>query len=439
MIRFADISGHFQKNEDGGMTLLGLYMGAGALIVGGLAVDGAQLMSTRTQLQVAADFAAHAALYTREHKDAQEAKAKAIELTRGSFPSLAFGKLLTEDNIHFGTYDAASQVFTIDENQREAVYVQTERLSSNANPVTSFLMQFVGFKDWDVLTPSVFEVYRPHCLRDGWVGDDTVDSQSNNYFHEGFCIHSNTEVEINSGSIYESGVTVSAPDGYRDVIVPTSGYESNDGLYEAIDGHYYPLRIFTQLDAIYKGIYDVTGESEYSRPYLINLVAVPLLTRTLSASDFVPGFIYTAECSGNQQLQIDATPVVRDIMIDTNCKISFKEGSALENVVIWTTNTSDRSINSPNDLRLGKDDNCDPANGVNIVTYGGFEVAAGLEIYGSQVLAKGPIQFSAKSDGVQGGSFISLQTVDGTSNTSMGICANNGGEVFEVDLFRMAG
>ena len=107
--------------------------------------------------------------------------------------------------------------------------------------------------------------------------------------------------------------------------------------------------------------------------------------------------------------------------------------------MIFTTNTGDFSVSSPAGLRLGADDNCDPAGGVQVVTYGGFRVPAGLEIYSSQVIAKGPIQFAANADGVDGGSFISGEYINATSNTTMGNCPNDQGEVFEVDLFRMAG
>ena len=53
-------------DEDGSTTILSLFLFLIALILGGLAIDFNKVISERTQLQVAADSAAHAALYTRE-------------------------------------------------------------------------------------------------------------------------------------------------------------------------------------------------------------------------------------------------------------------------------------------------------------------------------------------------------------------------------------
>ena len=437
MVQCADKVGEFSKNQDGGMTVLGLYVSVAMFILGGLAVDVSSLIAARTQLQVAADLAAHAALYSREKNSAADARADALALVQASFPNAAFGDLLTTGNIQFGTYNSASQTFTVDNTSSEAVYVQTERLTANNNPVASFLMQFAGYSEWDVITPSVFEVYRPRCLRDGWVAESTVDSQSNNEFQEGFCIHSNTVVEINNSSIFEVGVTVSMPD-QNDLVMPPAGWESNDGIEEALADAYINLRILGQLDQILAGLFD--EDSEHFRPYITDGTAVYLETGQLETSDFIPGRIHTFSCSGNERITIDANAAtLQGVVLVTDCKVQFSNASALEDVVIFTTNTDDRSVMAPQGLRLGAIDECDPAGSVQVVTYGGFEVAAGLEIYSSQVIAKGPIQFAAAADGVYGGSFISGETIDATSNTLMGHCPNSNGEVFEVDLFRMVG
>ena len=160
----------------------------------------------------------------------------------------------------------------------------------------------------------------------------------------------------------------------------------------------------------------------------------------LDTSDFTPGHIHVLECNGNKGVTIDASiTTLSEVVIDATCSIKFSSASALEDVTVFTTSTSDRSIESPSYLRLGAIDDCDPAGAVQIVTYGGFIVASNLQVYSSQVIARGPISFSASASGVSGGSFISGETIDGTSETLMGNCPNDQGEVFEVDLFRMAG
>ena len=140
------------------------------------------------------------------------------------------------------------------------------------------------------------------------------------------------------------------------------------------------------------------------------------------------------------KVTIDASSnTLSEVVVVTDCEIKFSNNSVLEDVVVFTTNTDDKSITSSQGLVLGRNDNCDPDGGVQIVTYGGFEVAANLEIYSSQAIARGPIQFAAQGNGVEGGSFISGETIDATSNTGMSACPTGMEEVFEVDLFRMAG
>ena len=429
--------GAFSKSEDGGMTVLGLYVSVAMFILGGLAVDVSSLIASRTQLQVAADMAAHAALYSREKNTADVARADALDLVQTSFPNGGFGELLKTANIQFGTYDRATQTFTVDNTSKEAVYVQTERLTANNNAVTSLLMQFAGYSEWDVITPSVFEVFRPFCLRDGWIAEGVVDSQANNTFESGFCLHSNTVIEMETNSVFESGVVVSMPD-YQNLVMPLAGWGSNIGIDDALADAYINLRILNQLDVIRAGLYD--DQSEHFRPYITDVTPIALTSRNVVPGDFTEGRIHTLTCNGMQSMRIDANAaVLQNVVIDTNCKIVFSDNSEVENAVIFTTNTGDFSVSSPAGLRLGADDNCDPAGGVQVVTYGGFRVPAGLEIYSSQVIAKGPIQFAANADGVDGGSFISGEYINATSNTTMGNCPNDQGEVFEVDLFRMAG
>ena len=429
----------FLSSESGGMTALGLYLGAATFMVGGLAIDVSNLIKVRTQLQVAADLAAHAALYSRERNDAATSKAIAMARVSESFPAIVHGNLLTVNDISFGSYNKSTLGFDVDDTMTEAVYVRTDRISSEGNPVASYFMQFVGMHEWDVATTSVFETYRPNCLRDGWIGEDVVDAQSNNDWADGYCVHSNEQVEFNNNSTFDSTVTVSMPGGHDTIVLPSSGYASNTGLYEAVEDDYMNLRILRNLDLVWAGLAD--SSSEYYRPYLAGAdpdSPVSLPGKNVDTGDFAPNQVYTYNCSGNQRLTIDASPTLKDVMIVTNCKIFMRNGSSFEDVTIWTTNTDDKSITGSH-VRFGADDNCDPAGGVNIVTAGGVEFASGLEIYSSQVIAQGPIQFAAAANGVEGGSFISGETIDGTSNTAMSGCPNDAGEVFEIDLFRMVG
>ena len=120
-------------DEEGGITALSLLMLIGALVLGGLAIDFANGQSAKTQLQITADAAAHAALVTRELHSAAEAKTVALTVAADNMPSSKFGTVLSAEDIQFGKWDAEKQVFTADPNSKDAVYVRTRREASRGN------------------------------------------------------------------------------------------------------------------------------------------------------------------------------------------------------------------------------------------------------------------------------------------------------------------
>ena len=65
-------------DERGGIAIFGLYMFMSVLIMAGLAIDMSHLINNKTRLQIAADTAAHAALYNRDTKSADDSKVAAL-------------------------------------------------------------------------------------------------------------------------------------------------------------------------------------------------------------------------------------------------------------------------------------------------------------------------------------------------------------------------
>ncbi len=157
----------FAKQQDGALTGLGLFMGLASIVIGGLAIDVANAMMARTQLQAAADAAAHAALYTREWQDAATSKQATLDVANVNMPSASFGSLLTADDIQFGFWDSGAQAFQIDAASKDGVLVDISRLESKNNSVGTYFLKFAGFGSWDVRRGSVFETYIPTCFLEG--------------------------------------------------------------------------------------------------------------------------------------------------------------------------------------------------------------------------------------------------------------------------------
>ena len=422
----------WKNDERGGVAIFGLYIFMTILIMAGLAIDMSHLVNDRTKLQIAADTAAHAALYNRDTKSADESKLAALAIANAAMPSVRYGDVLTLQDIHFGSFDFETQSFTVNENSRNAVLVTTNQLAARANPVSSFLLQLIGFAHWDVSVDSVFVTYRPTCLREGFVADGIVDIQSNNEFWSGFCIHSNDHVELNSNNTFEAGTIVSMPDE-EDLVLPNSGFNTNDGLEAALREGSFEMRLVHKLPTI---ISKLANADEKYIPESINRFEIRHLNENkIGSGQLEPGYIYIASCSGGT-LTIDNF-TVSNVVLLTACAVSFSKGAIIEDSIIATTNTGDRSFYAPSDLQIGKDDSCSDGGGSRLLTMGGMKFAANLAVFGSQLVATNDIEFAARAEGIEGASMIAGGLISGTSNMSMGFCGKSV-EGYEAEYLRLA-
>ncbi len=426
----------FMRHEDGAITIFGLFIFLVVAIISAIAVDISHLLSARNQMQIAADATAHAALYNRETESSSVAKSRALDLFGYVMPFEDYGSVLTATDIQFGTWSYETNTFTPNPTSRSAVLVTPSRLTSKSNSVASFLFQLVGKDTWDVVVSSVFTTFRPGCLKEGFVAEDIVDVQGNNNYSNGFCLHSNNYVSANSNNSFEAGTIVSMPEE-DDIDLPTSGYESNEGLEAALRSGVYRLRILNRIEDIISGL--ATSDPLYTPDYITSTVPIPVSGNHLDETDFEPGRIHILTCHGNPKATIDATATLSNIVIVSNCELKFSAGSIFEDVVIATTNTNIKSINSPSSLQVGRDDECAEGGGTQFLTMGGMNFASDLRVFGSQLLALDDIEFSANANGVEGASIVSGGVVSGTSNMNMAFCGTGMENNFEADYFRLAG
>ena len=430
------------RREDGAISVLNLFFLMAVGILAGVAIDVSSLVSARSQLQVTADAAAHAALVEREWEDIEVAKAKAVSLAQNNMPTAKFGDVLTEENIQFGSYDRATEVFTVDDNSRNAVLVKTERLTTNGNPVSSFLLQFVGFWNWDVRTTSVFETFYPTCLMEGFVADGVIDVQSNNSYFNGFCMHSNSHVTINNNNYFEPGTIVSMPDT-NDLVVTTNGNDEpkNDGLEEALREGKYFIKILSRLDKIVEGIKD--RDSRYARDYINNYninqitagngnnTSVSFAKATIDPSDLMQRRVNTADCSNELTL---GPGTYENVVLISECNVKISNNVILTNATLITKG----SVNGSH-IVLGVDDGCAAGGGAQLLAYGEVAFSSQIELYGGQIIAVGDIDFQANGDGMKGASIVSGGNIDSTSNLNFGFCGTGMEHSFLAEYFRLAG
>ncbi|MDU8911225.1 pilus assembly protein TadG-related protein [Aestuariicoccus sp. MJ-SS9] len=413
--------GRFLRDETGTFTVLSLYFTAIAMIVGGLAIDYSNRTAKQTRLQTAVDAVGHAALLTKL-RGTGDAQAKALEIATSNLPDRLHGDAILAEDIVFGYWDDDAAEFVPDPHARDAVQVTARRNVARDNIVTNLMLQAIGYDGFEVETDTVFDLWEPPCFLNGFMADQSVDIQGNNQFGPYFCLHGNTHVKLSSNNGFDPGAIVSMPIP-EDLQLPSSGFDSNADLAEALRYSYYPFNILNRLDDI---VAELLSGGEALPDYIVGLGPIALSGNKLAPEDFETGRIHTMlNCSGNQQVTLDPG-LFSGFVFVTNCKVKFNQGVALEDVVIATTNDDPKSFNSPSGLTLGRPDDCAPGGGVALLTYGGFEVASDLKVHGSQVVARGSITFSAQAQGIQGVSMIAGGNIDSTSNIDMNGCPPEG-------------
>jgi Flp pilus assembly protein TadG len=437
----------FIHDTEGAMGVWGLILFLTICTIVGLSMDVSNAFKVRSEMQVAADAAAHAALVSRVRDGKEMAIQNAVTVANNNLStSPGSTDAIKASDIVFGKWNEDTKVFTPDANSTSAVMVMARRNKSRANGVDTFLLSSVGLTSWDVSTNAVMETYRPGCLREGFVAEKQIDIQSNNGFERGFCMHSNASISINQNNTFEAGTIVSLPN-FNDLDVTASGFKKNNGLLEALRESFYKLRVIKRIDDIINGLKTgdlvtlrqlTAGDPGSAMSYLTTGTPIAVNTCDLTKDNLTEGRIHIVYCSGT----LKPTGNFKKVAIVTDAPIQFASGTVFEDAVIATTSTDAMSFKGPsgqnNKITFGKDDDCGAGGGVQMVTRGGAKFAAGLNMYGSQILAIGAINFAANADGVEGVSLVSGDTVSGTSNMRMGYCGIGMEANFEVDYYRLA-
>ncbi len=429
---------HVQRDQSGAISLFSLQMFVIALLLGGLAVDLSNALAGRAQLQATADAAAHAALYTREFGSEDRARDAALTLVEASMPRAHFGQVLTPDDIQFGHWDRAGDVFRIDDLSREAVFVSTRRYSEQKNGLGTFFLRLIGLDSWDLTAGAVFETYRPPCLHEGFVARGRVILQSGGLYRSGVCIHSNAFVSLGSSNFFEPDTILSMPDK-RDVATTSGVVEATPGLGAALRDASYRLRVVNRIDVIAKGV--LNDASPFWRDYIT--IKDPLSLNPdaeLGPETFMAGSMYTVTCTDpDQRFDLNNDTVLLETVLVTNCRVAIWSGTTIEDATIITTNRSPKALSAASDIIIGKTDNCEDGGDVQILAAGGINFASNVGIFGGQVVAGGNLSMSAEGDSILGASVQAGGQMNLALKGSVGSCGGKGmGRMFEFDYFRLA-
>lgn len=448
-MRLRDRLRRFATSEDGVISVNNLFVFMAACCVSAAGVDVTGLYQARSELQVAADMAAHAALFRRDHDGRTEAQAKsdAVALVEAMMPPAGYGTVLNPNDIKFGSWNAETGVFTVG-GPTSAVLVTARRDSTVGNAVATYLFRVIGVGSMNVDAQTVFTTYQPACISEGFAANGIVDVQSNNGYFDGFCMHSNSHVSLNSNNYFERGTIVSMPD-LTQLDIPSSGLVSNEGLREALHESYTYLHILdrirtTATDPLYTAL-RTPGESE--RPSYIN--SATEVTRSISnntsvtPASFTSGRVHVYTCN-NSNRKVTFTPgTYENFILLTNCQMDLSGGATMQNMILYTTNTSATSVQvntaggGSQGLQLGRSDGCAAGYGAQIITRGGMKNSAKLVMNGARIVVLGDMNFAAQAVGY-GSSIIADGVINGSSNMEFHGCGVPADDPFQYNYYRAA-
>lgn len=424
----------FVTEEHGAANEFSIIMLLVMLMLGAYGLDSNSATDARTRLQITTDIAAHAALLTRERLDLGEAVTKATNIARAMMPPEIFGDVVRPENVVFGEWDSETRNFTPKQASRDAVRVTGSMSEFYENAHATYLYKLVGVDSFDINVISTFETYHPTCLKEGFVAQGVVDLQSNNSYSDGFCVHSNEHVSLNSNNYFEPGTVVSMSDLSK-IDLPASGYDSNEGLRQSLREGSWNIRILSQLSDIIFGLKAL--DQDFVPSYITGQIVVNLPNRNIYQEDLKSGSVHFLSCKGGAAATVKNDVVVSNVVIIADCDIKFEANVKIEDAIIATTSTGSKSMSGSSGLQVGRNDNCIEGGDAQLLTLGSMDFASGLRLYNAQLIAVHDITFSANADGIQGAALVAGGEISGTSNMDFGYCDGGMENNFHAEYFRL--
>ena len=143
------------RDETGGIGIYGLLVFAPIASVVGLSMDVANAYKVKSEMQVAVDAAAHAALVTRFRDGRIKAIDNAVGTAHMGLSASGAESAIEASDVVFGHWNPDTRTFTADPNSTSAVMVVARRNKARNNAVSTFISSFVGLTNWEVTAAAV--------------------------------------------------------------------------------------------------------------------------------------------------------------------------------------------------------------------------------------------------------------------------------------------
>ncbi|WP_145111204.1 TadE/TadG family type IV pilus assembly protein [Cereibacter sediminicola] len=443
----------FLASQAGNTTALSLFGIAICCMIGGLAIDPSNAFSQKERLNLAADAAAQVGIVALSSGESPaDVRAKVLTSIEQNAPLSKVGRTTNELNdIQFVRFDPSSRSLT--SGSANAVKVTLHRDESVSNPVRATLLRLAGVEHFEVRAVSVAHYGQPgRCdSSDGIYGKGQVTLTSGNWIGPRYCVHSQTAVWLPQQNTFAPSSGVSMPNlaackgkcvDSANPGIEAAVFQMNLNLPKVSDhiasvtqtmlsSEASPLKTaFFANKTLAADLAPLTTAKIITKSQEKALVKGSVVTPTPSqfndlmyntGGKLPGGLVYHVDCRDkgngpttsisiggsanrkNSALPPNATEVVRDVALVTDCAIDVGQYARIDNSLIVTTRLSSSSVLNTDEGAVVGDPlkNCDLNRKVYILTMSGISVNSNFTASNVALVVNGDINVAANSSSTE--------------------------------------
>lgn len=387
---------HFVRREDGGGTVMSLFVVIILAMLLGIALDATNGWRNRTYLSSAADMGAHAgAVAIAQGVADADVAVEVRRVVEANLPTDSWGNVIDIDtDVTLLEYDTRVGSFVNTGGSKNAVMVHLERTEARGNPIQTFLLRFVGLDTMDVqaLSAGVFDVSGICNATDGIFAQGRVRISSQADVGGGICLHSQDHVWLPQQNTFQPDSFVTMPDlalcedkCQEDANPGIVAFETNMVLPdfgEFITNAHDNFQLGLTASSIKNDFFTDDPEDPFDAVVtlgdLTEMIDANVITgqtaSVLEVGDVIDlthtefhalsqlpsGLVYRVDCpnSGNgptTRLRFDdATGAMEDAVLLTDCSLDFDDGSRIAgSVVITMRQSSTATISAGSSTEIG--------------------------------------------------------------------------------------
>ncbi len=406
-------------DEAGTGTALSLYMLVGMLMFGGVAVDYANGLRAKSQMQAIADAVALSA--SMQIPDATRAVQVGRDVVARNRSANGAGAAdIRNEDIVLGRWDRVNFRFVATTIDPDAVQVTARLSQQRGNALRTLLLRLVGRDTLDVTAVAIAR--RPRlspCSGGGFFSRERTTVMNSNTWRSGFCLHGDLGVTLHNANTFEAGTQITMPNT-ANLVQHTHNTGVVAALREGTHGFHLLNSLPSMMAAMRSGLVTTAGLPSY-------ITHGPILLNSITpGTNLVPGRLYVV----NGSVNFNSNVTIENIAIVATGTIRVNSNTILRNVVL--ASDGEVTINSNNTLGLASHLFCQNGGySTYVLTRNAIVMNSNNTMRGVMMLASGRIATGSNNiatDGIyaEAGGAIELGSSSSTAGCPDGLMRNVG-------------